>query len=236
MHSFFCQDIKDKGSFAELDKRDSKHLFKTLRARPGDEIQLLDGKGRSATGSITQDGLILINEVSAAAAPRVKVHLYVAPPRKQKMDHLLRQCVETGLWSLTAMICERSVSIPDADSVPERWDVIALEACKQSANPFFPDIRTPMRFSDAVKSLSADTIKLYGSPSGSWELPPPPAGKDANIAWFVGPEGGFSPAEEKIMDNAGFLKIKIGPHIMRVETAAVCGTALLVRTYREPAS
>lgn len=236
MHSFFCQEINEKGSIAELDKRDSKHLFKTLRARPGDEVQLIDGKGRTATGTITQEGLISISDVSAALPPPVKVHLFVAPPRKQKMDHLLRQCVETGLWSLTAMICERSVSIPDADSVPERWDVIALEACKQSANPFFPDIRTPMKFSDAVKSLSSAVIKLYGSPTGSWEIPSVPAGESADIAWFVGPEGGFSPAEEKLMDDAGFSKIRIGPHIMRVETAAVCGTALLVRNYRDPVS
>lgn len=226
MHSFFCNTIMNEGSCAELEERDSHHLFKTLRAREGEIVGLMDGKGTIATAKVVENRRVLVTEWKLVQPPAFRLHLYIAPPRKNKMDDLLRQCVELGVWSVNPLIAERSVSEPDSNSINGRWRTIAIEACKQSGNPFLPEIRETVNFDKAVETIASSRIPSFYGCVHNGNCNFDELGTDA--ALFIGPEGGFSENEEALMTDKGFIPLRLGNWILRIETAALCVAGLLM--------
>jgi len=230
MHCFYCKAIGATGSVALLDNDDRKHLFKTLRAELGNQVELTNGEGVFAVAEVIDGHKLRIVTAETAPPPPVRIHLFIAPPRRQKMDILLKQCAEVGVWSITPMLTERSVSAPEKDAVLDRWQTILLEGCKQSKNPFLPTIALPISFKAAVQQAAERRYRCFiGAVHASQQ---PEAINDPSItdaAWFVGPEGGFTPAEEEAMRQAGFAELRLGPWVLRVETAAVVGAAMLLR-------
>ncbi len=212
------------GETIELARSEANHLFKILRTRTGECVGLLDGAGTIGT-AVAEDGRMLrLKEKKTVPFPERKIHLYLAPPRRQKMDQLLKEATELGVYRIVPMICEHSVALPDADSA-DRQKELLFEACKQSSNPYLPKLESPLRFADAVQDAVRQCSRIFfGSPYEHAEQKEP-AGQ--NIGFFVGPEGGFSEKEEKAMFSAGFIPMRIGPWILRVETAAVAGIARL---------
>lgn len=228
MHCFYCEKISAPGSVAELDERDWKHLFKTLRALPGEKIMLMDGRGTIGEAVVAEGREVIVERCEEIAEPAVKLHLYLVVPKKQKMDQLLKQCAELGVWSIVPMTSARSVVVPSGDSAPDRWDALLREGCKQSHNPFLPQVKELMKLGDAVKTIAKQPVTpFFGAPDA--RVTDDGIGKSGNeLAWFVGPEGGFAPEEEQLMLEHGFNKLCIGNWTMRVETAAVCGAAVLL--------
>jgi 16S rRNA (uracil1498-N3)-methyltransferase len=143
------------------------------------------------------------------------------------MDQVLTQSAELGVASVHPIITERSVVIPDKDSTPDKWITRLKEACKQAHNPFFPEIHNPKSFEEAVDyPIKNSFTSLFGSTDGKGKtLTDIKCGLD--IAWFVGPEGGFSGNEVDLMLASGFYPITIGRYTMRVETACIVGIAVI---------
>ncbi len=227
MHCFFCETITGSGHPVKINDEDHKHLFKTLRAKPGDRVELIDGKGTFATAVVNSDRSLLVLESAQVKAPSRRVHLFTSPPRKQKMDTLLKQCAEVGIWSIIPFYTTRTVSKPEKQSVLDHWKTLLKEGCKQAKNPFLPEVMMPVPFEFAVqKAVELGFICLFGSPkaqmSAHTEIP-----ETGDVAWIVGPEGGFTEEEEDFMIKSGFKPFRIGRWVMRVETAAICGTAIL---------
>lgn len=211
------------GDTIELDRSEASHLFKILRARTGDTVGLLDGKGTLGNAMVTADKRLTIQDVRKVERPARKLHLYLAPPRRQKMDQILREATELGVYRIIPILCEHAVVIPDKDSADRQTDLL-FEACKQSGNAFLPILEDPMKFADAVKNAGNTCgLNVFGSPYESAM----PEQMPEQIGFFVGPEGGFSAQEEDVMRSAGFAAMRIGPWILRVETAAVAGIARL---------
>lgn len=230
MHRFHYENLSGcrAGDFISLDKEESAHLFRTLRAEEGEICALMDGKGKTATASVSAGKTLRILELAETPIPPAPLlHLYIAPPRRQKMDQILRQVAELGVWRIVPLVCERSVSLPDNDSVNGRWKELLIDACKQSGNPFLPQTSAPMRFSEALAdSAKHCPARFFGSvtetPEDRFPLETPAA-----AAWFVGPEGGFTQEEERSLLENGVDAIHFGNWILRVETAAVCGICVL---------
>ena len=227
IRKFRCDTLKDLSPGAEvtLERGEETHLFRILRALPGDEVELLDGRGRIASAEVKPGRLLQIRSIREIAPPPRRIHLYIAPPRRQKMDTILREATELGVWRLVPILCEYRVAEPEASSIATRWNDAMFEACKQSGNPYLPRTVAPLRFADALEECRASCSAVYfGSPtdSGSAEIP------DGDIAWFVGPEGGFTEEEEGQMRGVGFHAFHFGNWTLRVETAAVCGIAILM--------
>ena len=155
MHRVFCTDIPAPGGCVEVEPREAEHLFKVFRARPGEAVELLDGRGSRASGTVIEQKMIRIDQVETAGIPAEKLHLCCALPRRQKLDSLLKQAAELGAWTIRPMRCERSV----AEGNPrERWEVLLQEACKQSGNPFLPEIHRENTLKDTL-----DALKSYRS-------------------------------------------------------------------------
>ncbi|MDD5597944.1 MAG: RsmE family RNA methyltransferase [Victivallaceae bacterium] len=223
MHNFFVDAIGKPGEEVLFPQSEMKHLFKTLRAAPGDMIGLLDGKGARAEAELAGDKKIIIRKLTEYPEPETKIHLFVAAPKRNALDQLLRQCTEAGVWSIHPLITRYSVAAPE--KISDRWRSLLQEACKQSGNIFLPELNTPCSLDQAMEKIkSTGMAAFYGAVSESGRKLPQVS---ADIAWLVGPEGGFSEEEERKMSACGVAPLHIGPYIMRVETAAVCGVALL---------
>jgi len=227
MHCFFCRNIGQPGTYVELDERDAKHLFKTLRANCGERIELTDGQGTFALAEVGAGRKITIVSVETAAPSTRRIHLFIVPPKKAKMDILLKQCAEVGVWSINPFLSARSVSTPEKDEVLEHWRTLLLEGCKQAKNPFLPQVSgLPVSFKQAVENCRSQGYRgFFGSVRGDGTKPELDEVND--IAWFVGPEGGFTSEEEDFLRQAGIADLRIGRWVLRVETAAICGCLYL---------
>jgi len=233
MRCFYCSAISEKHRDAVLDEHESVHLFKTLRAEKGDMIKLIDGKGTVAEAVVDGPGAVKIVSVCVRTAPPLKIHLYFSPPRKNIMDDLIRQCPEVVIWSLHPIICERTVSVPGKESSLERWKLLLKEGCKQSLNPFFPEIYLPVSLNEALESISACKYNgFFGAPDADMEVFSSSSSDNSDLVWMVGPEGGFTLAEREFMIGTGLKPLSLGANIMRIETAAICGAACIAIRYK----
>jgi len=143
------------------------------------------------------------------------------------MDLLLSQCTEAGVWGIHPVFTENSVAMPKKEVTVDRWRLKLIEACKQSHNPFIPQIFPPMVLDNAIKNIVDSKLAAFFGSTGSMCNNGPLQKKREEVAWLVGPEGGFTQKETELMVDSGFYGISIGKWVMRVETAAVTGTALL---------
>ncbi|OGV38407.1 MAG: hypothetical protein A2020_15225 [Lentisphaerae bacterium GWF2_45_14] len=233
MRRFYCENIPGTGEHTKLDKEEEEHLFRTLRAKEGDELCLMDGKGLTAVVVVGKGRDVIVCEHKLYARELPELTLFLAPPRHQLMDSLLKQCAEVGVSSIVPFITERTVSVPEKDSVLARWRKILIEGCKQSGNPYFPEIVLPVAFNEAVKIFKEGKMfGFFGSieKTGGISF----STSDANkIAWFTGPEGGFTAKEEESLINAEIKPLNIGRWTMRAETAALCGCVILAYENRK---
>lgn len=232
MHSFRYDLLgqTQTGDTVRLEKEESSHLFRTLRAEPGEHCILLDGNGHKAEAEILPGKMLRLLSLTREKMPAAPLlHMYIAPPRRQKMDQILRSAAELGVWRIVPVFCDRSVALPDQDSVNGRWKEVLFEACKQSGNPFLPQVSSPMKFADALADSRKECqARFFGSVqdrNNSMES------QIESAAWFVGPEGGFTPEEEDQMMQDGVRPLHFGNWTLRVETAAICGLALIHSLY-----
>ena len=227
MHAFRFDDLAstEPGSFFRLDSREEAHLFRILRARPGETVAVLDGHGTLGTAIVEADRHLRIESKHTVPPPARRLHLYFAPPKKQKLDALLKQAVELGVYALVPVLCERSVVQPGENSVAGRWMDLLFEACKQSGNPFLPQVTNPMPFPAALDHARETCGVLITGSNRTGVFPE--LGTTSDVAFFVGPEGGFTDAETEAMFAAGAAPLRIGIWTLRVETAAIAGLGVL---------
>lgn len=233
MHSFFYDKLKTvrPGDIVSLDRDEENHLFRILRASDGDRVMLLDGQGEIAEAEVSGKRLLILSRMTEPV-PAFRLHLYLAPPRRQKMDQLLKQAAELGVFRIVTFFSERSVALPAGENARNRQETLLMEACKQSGNPFLPECDGPVKFDDAVEDArNRCPLRFFGAPAESGAVRP--ADLVGDCAFFVGPEGGFTTAEELRMKEAGFHSLRIGRRILRVETAAVAGLAVLTAAGKE---
>ena len=227
MHAFRFDDLAstEPGSLFCLNSREESHLFRILRARPGETVALLDGHGTTGTAVVESDHRLRLETKQTVPPPVHRLHLYFAPPKKQKLDALLKQAVELGVFELVPVLCERSVVQPGESSVAGRWVDLLFEACKQSGNPFLPAVISPMPFAVALDRARETCGALIVGSNRTGVFPE--LGTASDVAFFVGPEGGFTDAETDAMFTAGAVPLRIGDWTLRVETAVVAGLGVL---------
>ena len=233
MHSFFYDGLKTvrPGDAVSLHHDEERHLFRILRAANGDRVMLLDGHGEIAEAEVSGREVIVLSR-RTEPIPKLRLHLYLAPPRRQKMELLLKQAAELGVHRVVTFFSARSVALPAGENARSRQETLLAEACKQSGNPFLPVCDGPLKFADAVTDARTRCpLCCFGAPavSGSFR----PENLTGDCAFFVGPEGGFTEEEENGMKEAGFRPLRLGRRILRVETAAVAGLAVLAAAEKQ---
>ncbi len=223
MHCFHCPNIPVSGNIVSLPEKERQHLFKTLRSGPGEKIVLLDGEGTVASAVVREEKEILVEEVKSFDLPDIDSCLVVAVPKKNAMDLIIRQAVESAVRRVIPVLTEFSVAKPDR---PDRWRTLVIEASKQSRNPYFTEIDEPVTVEESVSILKGFGGEVfYGMPGGD---PGSPLVRPGSIfSWIVGPEGGFSESELKLFHSSGFHPLSLGETVLRVESAALAGISVL---------
>lgn len=217
------------GGRAVLMGDEARHLARVLRARVGDTVTLFDGHGRSWPARVTA---IDRDEVELVTGePRVEVTsgrvltVAVALPKGERQKWLVEKLTELGVAKLVPLVTERGV----AEATPgalERLERGVIEASKQCGRDKLMAIGEPATVAEMVAAKPAAAIGLVTDPGGA---PLDPAGwrEQAEVIGLVGPEGGFTPAELALAAAAGWERVALAPHVLRVETAALALAARL---------
>jgi len=230
--SFLLPGSELLGDSITLDKRESHHLIKVFRARPGEAVEVLNGAGRRYIGRLSgadaKAAAIQIERVEDLNAPKHKVTLLQSLLKGKAMDLILRMVTEIGLTSLQPVYTQQSdVHIPEERLAGKlaKWRASTIEASKQCGLPFLPEISTPLDLMDWLQGNPAaeDELRIVASlEEGSRLLLEAlsAAGLPGRIVLAVGPEGDFSTGEYEALRAGGFKPVRLGDNVLRAETAA----------------
>ncbi len=221
-----------------LDREDGRHIRDVLRMRIGDTLQVSDGSGLLYRAEISgfPDGEVLcaILETSFIPDPcSPRITLLQSVPKGKRMEWLVQKATEMGVYDIIPIYMERSVRVIEPERTGhwlQRWQRIAEEASKQCGRTDFPQIKDPVMLKEAVKQVDHLPIKIFFDENEKVRTLrkirnacPEPGG----VALLVGPEGGISPEEAKLLYEHGFVSVSLGNLILRVETAGILSVALV---------
>ena len=221
----------EAGRTVVLDPTEARHLTGALRRRPGDEIVLADGNGAVAEAKLVAIGRGRVEAVilSVRHEPEPKsegVTLALAMTDNRAMDWAVQKAVEVGIGRFLPIEAERAqVRGRDLGGRVEHWRRIAMQALKQCRRPWAMAVTEVVPLTALVGGDSEQVGGVVADVEGSTlsELP-----KTAGNLLVVGPEGGFTAAEKQLFDRRGWPRLRLGPHVLRSETAAVVGAAMMV--------
>ena len=219
-----------QGDRAVLTGDEARHLSRVLRAKPGDEVMVFAGTGMEWPARIvrmSRDAVELetgpAREDPATAGPAVTIA--VALPKGERQKWLVEKLTELGVARLVPLETERGV----AEATPaacERLRRGVIEACKQCGRNRLLEIGAPRSVAAALADMPPGSRAVIADPGG---IPLDPRGlADAtSLLALIGPEGGFTAAEIALAEQAGAIRAGLGPHILRIETAAIALAAQL---------
>ena len=228
MHRFRVDGVENDQ--CTLSREEAAHALKVLRMRPGDICEVSDGE-RLFSGVLEENARVKITgELSSRESP-ARVTLYQGYPKADKLEMILQKFTELGGYRLVPVLTSRSVARPDEfEKKRERFERIAQEAAKQSGRARTPEISPMMTFEEAARDFEKrDLAILFWEDERNTRLKDARAERpDAkDIGYFIGPEGGLSAPEADRLRQAGGMVLTLGERILRAETAAVAGCALM---------
>lgn len=221
------------GATLALPEDAAAHLVRVLRLQPGDACVLFNGDGHDHDARIVSVGKreVLVDIVASRRIDNespLAITLVQGIARGEKMDWILQKATELGVTRILPVTSERSEVKLDAQRAETRvahWREVVVSACEQSGRARVPEVMAPQPLAQAAglragrgflldpaaeRSLAA----LQGSTSGSCTL-------------AIGPEGGWSPRDREQLLAAGFEGLRLGPRILRTETAGIAAIAAL---------
>ena len=232
MHRIFLPSLKNKkGVTLSLSREESHHLVKVLRTKVNEKFEGLNGMGHKYQLSLesfhNNTAIVKILEFFEFSRSR-KIELAIGIPKSKVMSGLIRRATEIGISKIIPLVTRFS-SYKHQSQKEHGWRIDTIEACKQSGNPWLPEIAPPQNFNEWVNEFcQSNNILFYGSLNS----PKKPIFahletiKSANkVTWLVGPEGDFSNSEYQLLKNIDAIPVTLGAHILRVETATIFGLA-----------
>jgi 16S rRNA (uracil1498-N3)-methyltransferase len=228
------------GKTIVLPDTEAHHARDVLRAREGDRFQVLNGEGGQLECCVVDVARkrveLAIETTCQHPAPRIEITLIQGTVKGKTMDWIVEKATELGAARIIPVICEHSVSVPDArrsEAKVEHWRDTAISALKQCGSPWLPDIGPPMSFDAALSRSPARQLDLLAGLVGERqplaELLAPLGSLDGKIGigLWIGPEGDFSATEYARMEDVGIAGISLGQNVLRSETAAIAGLGQL---------
>lgn len=235
MDYFYCPPGKISAASLTIEGEEFAHLVHVMRAKEGDEIRVIDGKGTAydvRLGEIKKkmvEGTIFHVERNHHEPP-VELTLAVAILKNpSKFDFLVEKATELGVRTIIPM--ETSRTLPH-HAKGDRWQKLALAAMKQSGRSYLPEVRELAPFEEVVRLGAAADAKyiaheqpIDGAPAGA-----SPGKEGTSVIVLVGPEGGFTDEEILRARENGFVPLYFGERRLRTETAAIVACASLCTT------
>lgn len=230
--------IPTPGQEVALDAEESHHLFTVLRSGREQTLNLTDGRGhrftaRSVGGSrrkATLEILAVQDDAGEFAPPQLV--LACAVVKAKRFEWALEKAVEAGAHQVIPLGTEHGVVEPGGGKF-QRWQTIMKAALKQSGRTWLPDLAelTELQVFLAQTSgwLAYGAVPTAQEEAPSWTryLTSLQGPTPARLTVLIGPEGGWSPAEEDLLKKSPAVPLNLGPHVLRTETAAVAGLLAL---------
>ena len=230
----FVDDELETGRQIDLPAETVNYLRNVLRLKDGQPLELFNGRGRRARGQLTlarREARVRIEASEASPAESVvPITLLAALAKGEKMELVIQKAVELGVTRIAPVETERSVlelKGARADKRLHRWRQIMINACEQCGRDTLPVIEPIRSVDEAVTSTEA-AVRLVLDPRAErplTDLRDQPRPED--VALLVGPEGGLTADEVARAVEHGFRALALGPRILRAETAAITGVAVL---------
>jgi 16S rRNA (uracil1498-N3)-methyltransferase len=234
LHRFFLPPGSVQHGVVAFPAGISHQIERVLRLKPGDRVVALDGSGT--------EHVVLLQAVSRStrgsiestrhnqAEPATRLTLYQGLLKGAKLELVLQKGTELGVSRFVPVATARAVPAEPSAARQGRFEAIVREAAEQSGRGRIPEIMVPARLPDAITEACATGPTIF-----LWEQEqivrladvslPPAAGE---MSLFVGPEGGFTGDEAEAARSAGAHTVTLGRRILRAETAAIVGSALLL--------
>ncbi len=230
------------GDLLQLPATAAAHVARVLRARDGDPVVLFNGDGREYESRIeTVRGTRVAVAIGAARTvdreSPVALTLMQCLPRGDRMDWIVQKATELGVTRIVPLVSRRSVikiTAGQADAKAAHWRAIAVAACEQSGRNRVPTIDTPRGLDEHLGAIGAAGTRLVFDPQaepGAADSGCRHAAAPLAVDFVVGPEGGFEPQELDGLRIAGFRGVRLGPRILRTETAAIAALVWLQTRY-----
>ncbi len=229
----FIDQALSEGDAVVLPPDAAHHVSGVLRMRAGEALILFNGRGGEYAGEI-----VGVDKKSVRVAVGAKhqvdresplaITLVQAISRGERMDYTVQKAVELGVMRIVPLLSARVTVRLDAERERKRldhWRQIIIGACAQSGRTRVPELMPVMPFSAWLHQQNDDLRLLLTPAAGSMF---DPAGRSLQrIQLCVGPEGGFSEDEIRLAQTAGCLSMRLGPRILRTETAPVAALSIL---------
>lgn len=212
------------GDILTLSEEEGRHVYKVLRARPGDTLEVVDGTERLFVAELAGGREATVREERLAAGDvEGKVTLYQAVPKGRHMDLVVEKATELGVDRVVPLSTERGVvRLAEGDGKVRRWRRVAEAAARQSLRLRIPEVAEVVSFPEAVREVGETGVILHN------ELGLPPLENVVSgsaVGLFVGPEGGWGDGELALAGGSGLLLASLGPYRLRSETAGMAAVA-----------
>ncbi len=218
-----------------LPEQAGEHVARVLRMDRGHPLVLFNGDGREYRAEIAQlakravTARVLDDGIETGRESPLQLTLAQGVARGEKMDLILQKATELGVQRIVPLITGRTEVKLDAERTGRRlahWQAVVAGACEQSGRTRLPSIEAPVRLATWAASLTDEVgLRLALDPEGSLSVRTLVAPTRAVLV--VGPEGGLSDDDMAILDQVGFEGLRLGPRILRTETAGLAAIAAL---------
>lgn len=217
-----------------LPPEQSHHLSHVLRLAAGDAVTVFDGRGseyEATIARISKSGITLNVSEPRAVDRESPLELTLAQgiSSGERMDYTVQKAVELGIGAIQPLTTERSVVRLSSERAQKRvahWQAIAIASCEQCGRNRVPEVLPVQPFTAWLGAPAIDALRLTLAPGARLRLaeldrPQTP------IVLIAGPEGGLSPREREDAERAGCTAVRLGPRVLRTETAAVAALAAI---------
>ena len=211
---------------------------KVLRLKAGEEVLVCDGEGNECRCAVDRMDakeveLSVLERMSSETEAAVRVSIYMAFPKADKLEHVIQKATELGAYEIVAFPTSRCVSRPDEKSLGkkvERWQKIALSAAQQSGRGIIPTVRVLPSYKAALEEARQDDLSIlfYENEAATtlhMALTRSPYG---SVSILTGPEGGWEEAEVLQASAEGLTICTLGKRILRCETAPLCALSAVM--------
>ncbi|MCP4896717.1 MAG: 16S rRNA (uracil(1498)-N(3))-methyltransferase [bacterium] len=218
-----------EGVSVVLDPAESAHLWGPLRRRGGDAVFLVDGCGGRAEGVVGDASKkrmeVVVDSVQRDVHEPTGLSIALCVLHTRAMDWAVQKSVEIGVESFFPVIADRSQLGKDATSARSlHWTRVALQALKQSGRTWAMKVESPLTVAELVELRQGSTNFVAAKDGNAvFEMEP---SDDALL--LVGPEGGLSADEQRLLAAREWQSVRLGRHILRADTAAIVGAALML--------
>ena len=242
MNRFYHPDTISAHSEINLSEDASKHLVKSLRLKPSDNIILFNGDGYNYHGEVSdidkKNVKIAVNEKKLnASEAEIDISILQSVTSRDKLDFIFQKNTELGIKNFYLINTERvNFKIPQSktENRIEHLKKVVISACEQSGRSKIPTVHETILGLNKLSDEDDHSCKLILNPYTDYSLSNLRNNDLINKKSFqilIGPEGGFSEAEIKVAENAGFKSLSLGKRVLRTETASLSiASAILALT------